>query len=128
MEENKEVTMEMGTLYDVNKNLIKSEKAMSQSALSNAFKDVKTFICKHNKYFMLLCHERRDYTVFNLKENNPQKALICVGELKECLDNRGQIHSIEKTEDGVAIEIWMLIENEHYCYYFFPYDEAVLEV
>ena len=49
------------------------------------------------------------------------------GELEECLINRGQIYGIDRTEDGCAIEIWLMIDNEPYCYYFFPYGTAVVE-
>ena len=31
-------------------------------------------------------------------------------------------------EDKYAMEIWLSIDNEAFCYYFFPYGEAVIEV
>jgi hypothetical protein len=43
--------------------------------------------------------------------------------------NKG-IHKFEdseKTEDDIAIEIWIEIDKEPFCYYLFPYDEAVIE-
>ena len=36
---------------------------------------------------------------------------------------------INLTEDKAAIEIWLRnAENENLCYYFFPYDAAIIEV
>ena len=34
--------------------------------------------------------------------------------------------SFEKTEDGIAFEIWLRINEEIFVYYLFPYNEAVL--
>ena len=72
---------------------------------------------------MLLCHDRRDYTIFHttVPENSVYK------DLEECLVNRGLIYGIDKTEDEGAIEIWLMIDDEPYCYYFFPYENAVVE-
>ena len=46
----------------------------------------------------------------------------------ECLKNRGEIRGIDLTKGKDAIEIWLIIEDEAYCYYFFPYDAAIIEV
>ena len=46
----------------------------------------------------------------------------------ECLKNRGEIRAIDITEDKGAIEIWLIIDEEAYCYYFFPYGQAVIEI
>ena len=42
--------------------------------------------------------------------------------------NRGEVRGIDLTKDKDAIEIWLIIEDEAYCYYFFPYDAAIIEV
>ena len=39
------------------------------------------------------------------------------------------LNHINLTEDKAAIEIWLRnAENENLCYYFFPYDAAIIEV
>ena len=85
------------------------------------------------KYFMLLCTERKDYTVFNLnKDNNwnianPMTIWNATNDVVECMTNRGQLLSIEDQQDG-AWELWIKTEDgECYAYYLFPYGEAVLE-
>jgi hypothetical protein len=130
--ESKEIKSDLN-LYDINKQLIEqTEKPLSQKELnkikSNLIlpyfreKIVKEGIC----YFMLLCHEKRDYTVFNISDWYP----IIVLELLDCLKNRGQIYSIEKTKDKLALEIWIkdAQTNELSCYYLFPYDDGVIEI
>ena len=46
----------------------------------------------------------------------------------ECLVNRGEIRGIDITKDKEAIEIWMSIEGESYVYYFFSYDNAIIDM
>lgn len=124
-----EQQVEFGNLYDVNKNLVENyEKSLSPTALREKLKMVKKYMVKQHNYFMLLCHEKRDYTLFKLQENSSSKAEIAILELKECLENRGVIKGIDKTQDGMAIEIWISSEGESSCYYFFPYDEGVIEI
>jgi hypothetical protein len=78
---------------------------------------------------MLLCHERRDYTLFRYTDNkNKEKDIQTIEEMIECLLNRGQIKGIDITKDGIAIEIWISINGESFAYYFFPYDEGVIEI
>ena len=76
---------------------------------------------------MLLCQERRDYTIFHLYENqNPNPPAIAAKELLLCLTERGEILSIEETEDK-AWEIWLRINKKPFCYFLFNYDNAVIE-
>lgn len=46
----------------------------------------------------------------------------------ECLKNRGSIRGIDLTQAKDAMEIWLVIDDDAYVYYFFPYDAAVIEV
>lgn len=117
----------MGTLYDLNKSALATAKALN---ITEEFKKKKeefyNYIKKHNnKFYMLLCNEQKDYTIFNLLF--PDTPKMCYYELAECLENRGELLSFEPTEDGVAYEIWLRIEDEIFVYYFFPYDNAVIQ-
>lgn len=120
--------VEMGNLYDMNKEIMKSQKPLSKTKLREAKDKLKLFFLT-DKYFMLLCHELRDYTVFNLKRktdiHGEESAKILVDE---CLVNRGEVLSIEKTEDDLAYEIWIRNEEDNFCYYLFPYTQGVIEV
>ena len=117
----------LGTLYEINKNLMKKEKKLSYPALTNKLKQV-TKLFKNNKmYFMLLCNDAKDYTIFKI--NNHSSAEKATEESKECLLNRGEILGISKVDEiQEAFEIWIKTNNDAYCYYLFPYDEAIIEV
>ena len=82
---------------------------------------------------MLLCHERRDYTLFDLgyetHNTYKEKCQKTVNVLiDECLQNRGEIRGIDITKDKQAIEIWISAEEDSYAYYFFPYDKGVIDI
>jgi hypothetical protein len=117
----------LGTLYDINKNLMKKEKKLSYPALTNKLKQVTKFFKNNKMYFMLLCNEAKDYTIFKI--NNHASAEKAAEELKECLLNRGEVLDISKVDEiQEAFEIWIKMNNDAYCYYLFPYDEAIIEV
>ena len=124
--------LEMGTVYDLNKQLVQStEKVISPYKLNEKKKLIKTFVreCKDN-YFMLLCNDRKDYTIFNCVSDKTEDKLNELANVfvDECLINRGQIKGIDLTEHKYAIEIWLSIDDEAFCYYFFPYDLGIVEV
>lgn len=130
-EENKEVSL--GTLYDVNKNLIQNAiKALDETALNSKKEIIKNFLRKtNNNYYMLLCNERKDYTIFTIGnvENKEQKIeKLPFVLVDECLKNRGEIRVIELTEDKGAIEAWISANDESFAYYFFPYDSAIINM
>lgn len=124
-----ESKMTLGTLYDFNKQLMSQAKELRRIDFKDSLNQIKDFIKeKDNKYFMLLCKERSDYTVFVLFKNEDSDRQVFKKELSECLINRGQVLSIEKTKDKQAYEIWIKIDEEAFVYYLFPYDLGVIEV
>lgn len=144
MEENKEnkeiEVLNLGTLYDLNKNLVqKQEIKLSEGVINSKKLIIKDFLRKtKNHYYMLLSNERKDYTIFTINDNNLEWELEDYEKKKydklidilvdECLFNRGEIRGIDLTKSKDAIEIWLSIEEESYVYYFFPYDAAIIEI
>lgn len=116
----------LGTSYEINKNLVeKYEKALTEEEIKEKKFELLDFVITwEDKYFMLLCKDRSDYTIFHLVDSQAELVDILVDE---CLKNRGIIKGIDLTEDKCAIEIWLSIEGESYAYYFFPYEAAVIE-
>lgn len=120
----------LGTAYEINKDLVeKYEKELTDTQLDDKKDNIIDFLeDTENTYYMLLCNDRKDYTVFNLKNEKAKSEMEATEVLvDECLKNRGIIKSIELTKNKDAIEIWLSIDGESYCYYFFPYDNAVIE-
>ena len=120
----------LGTLYDLNKSTMSQVKPMSKEKLDEAQKEIADwFNWGIDAYAMLLCRERYDFTVFHLYETaNVNPPALAAKEAIGCLTDRGEILSIEKTNDNVAWECWVKINDEAFVYYLFPYDNAVIEV
>ena len=134
-EKEKETTFEMGTLYDVNRNIVQTKGVQLDEAALNSKKEiVKNYLLKtNNSYYKLLSNENKDYTIFTLGDNtsysieDKYKKLASV-LIDECLQNRGEIRGIDLVNDNSAIEIWLSIDDNSYVYYFFPYDAAIINI
>lgn len=119
--------------YEANKMLIaQNGKPISKLKLNTTISDMAVRFRKwvwdnKCKYFMLLCKDRSDYTLFNIVDHNFDIQEIKEA-LKDCFVNRGDVYDIhyEKTTD--AYEIWLKIDDEFYAYYLFPYDLGVIEI
>lgn len=118
----------LGTLYDINKQLMLNQGTLSAAAIKTVQQDLEEwFNWKIDGYAMLLCHERRDYTLFHLYQKaNPNPPKIAASELIELLQERGDILSIDKYDEEVW-EIWLKIGKEAFVYYLFNYDNGVIE-
>ena len=121
--------LDLGTVYDFNKEAMKQFPVMDNEKLSDAINKMSTTLMKKHKenpYFMLLCHERRDYTVFKI-DNATLAALN--RDFKDSLLNRGSVLSIDEQPDG-AFEIWIkdTMTGENFAYYLFNYTYGIVEV
>ena len=125
-----ETEVSLGTLYEMNKDLVeKKEPVLSEEKIEEKKKTLINYIKKINgKYYMLLCKDRSDYTVFHLNNFNENSYNMCADIFINTLLNRGNIKGIDLTANEDAIEIWISIDNESYCYYFFDYTFGVAEV
>ena len=127
----KEINTEV-TLYDLNKQMIKENtQKLNADQIADRKEMITNFLKKRNGiYWMLLSNEKKDYTVFRWPDRHSDFSLECLVNIlvDECLPNRGEIRSIEKTEQEDAIEIWLIIDDEPYVYFLFCYDFGVVEV
>lgn len=110
MEEDKKTEVTIGSLYELNKTLMQYQgEKLTQGEINSKKEIIKNFIQKQSdNYYMLLCNERKDYSLFNFIAGD--KGVIncynCVDILiDECLANRGEIRAIDITQDKGAIEI-----------------------
>ena len=118
-----------GNLYEANKQLVlKIEQPLNHLKLASAQLQLESFFETNvREYAMLLCHEQRDYTIFHLDATSITSPHFAAREALGCCTDRGEVYSIEKTEDDQAYEIWIKIDEDVFCYYLFPYDNAVIE-
>lgn len=121
----------IGSLYDLNKDLFKKEQSLDiKETFTKNEEEFKKFLKEtNNKYYMLLCHEQRDYTLFNRISISEESADEALEGLEDCVRMRGSLLSFSKTDDGLAYEIWIRnkITSEIFVYYFFPYNIGVIE-
>ena len=121
-EKNKQINLGV-SLYDVNKNLMANETPLDTILLNRKIIEVANCMTA-KEYWMLLCNERKDYSVFKIE--NPNNL---IEELTITLTNRGQVLSIDKQEDG-NYEIWIRDYNtqENFVYYLFDYTFGIIKV
>ena len=111
--------IEMGTVYELNQQLMLQEPPLDSIALNIKVKEVADFMMKY-RYIMLLNHDRRDYTLFNIETGSTLEA-----DFKETITNRGTIISIDKQENN-SYEIWIKDEDKAFCYLLFDYTQGVI--
>ena len=115
-------------LYDANKQLLANEKPLDPIIKSKKIHNIANMINKNTEkesFYMLLCRERNDYTLFNFR--NLQDYSDFINDFNECLRNRGEVLAIDEQESG-AWEIWLrdTETEEIVVYYFFDYNLGVL--
>ena len=120
-------TLEQPTmsLYEYSKQVVANEVPMDPILFNQKMIEVSMDMVEHT-YMMLLCHDRRDYTVFHITNADKKNA---AKEISETLYNRGKILLVDKQKDG-SWEIWIRdsLTDENFAYYLFPYDNGVVEV
>lgn len=120
-------------LYDLNKAAISQLPDMTPDDLENKFDMLNEFKKKtRNKFYMLLCHEKRYYTVFagvdeNEDEEDDDLDLTSFAITVIDLLNYGckGVKSVDLTSDGGAVEIWANLQDDLVCMYLFPCDGCV---
>ena len=124
----------LGNLYDMNKQLMEQEEPINDAELQLAKEHLRTWLT-HNfksKYFMLLCHELRDYTLFNLDKTStwtiakPDSIMTAANDIIECMTNRGTLLTVDDQGNNTW-ELWIRNPEGCFAYYLFPYGDAVLE-
>lgn len=119
--------MSMGvSLYELNKQLVEQNgpltNAQEKIGLINSYRDETgagfyLLYGKEISYFTLFTSIFQEYEFETLGE-----------AVFECLENVGEVYSVERTEDQAAIEIWVKSEEEITCMYLFPYDTGIVRI
>ena len=127
MENNKKAEIKTD-LHAMNKMLMAQLPELEEKRKNELSKEIRNLALAEDgafKYLMLLSNERKDYTVFALRNKNRlELANTLVKEVMECLENRGQIKEFDVKKDANAIEIW--IDDAFYA--LFVYDLGVIEI
>lgn len=115
-------------LYDLNKQIISQLPSMTDEDLCSAIDIINTYKNESNeKYYMLLCNELKYYTLFAIHAD-PQGYLSFGHEVTLCLKEfADEVKVIDKTEDQMALEIWISKNEEVYVMYLFGYEKGVID-
>ena len=125
--EKPKANVSLGSLYEVNQNLMLHELEMSLEIINGKVTELKRWFEERidEQYFMLLCKERSDYTLFNFSHKT-DVAELAAKDVIECMMNRGILLAVSLQPDGVW-EIWIKSEDVASAYYLFPYKQGVIE-
>ena len=127
MENNKKAEIKTD-LHAMNKMLMAQLPELEEKRKNELSKEIRNLALAEDgafKYLMLLSNERKDYTVFALRNKNRlELADTLAKEVMVCLENRGQIKEFDVKKDANAIEIW--IDDAFYA--LFVYDLGVIEI
>ena len=139
MKKKKDKKIEVASLYDLNKQVISQLPEMPQDKIQEQLAQIeKWFSKKEGKYFMLLCREKPDYTLFNFNGKEiPDIFFVfinkmsrkAVKELETCIKNRGILMSINKASED-AWELWIknFFNKEINMYVLFECGQMVIEI
>jgi hypothetical protein len=120
--------IQAGTLYAMNQSIMQNQNPMTKEERGSASKKIKAYFMENidEKYFMLLCKELSDYTIFNI--SSTMNCGFATNEFNETINNRGEVLSIADAP-GNAFEIWIRMKDskEVHAYYLFPYKLGVIE-
>ena len=123
----------MGSLYELNKQLMKNKKQfkkLTHMELAAIQKELEKWF-QNIEYAMLLCNDIHYYTIFNLchhnKINGIESNIYAASECIGCLtDQEADILSIELQTDNTW-EIWLRKNEEPIVFYLFDYKQGIIE-
>ena len=118
--------VEMGTLYELNKQVMAQLPPQDEVVMSHNWEVISDWFKKDkDRWFMLMCKERSDFTLFHITNKHFVKG---TQELKEVLQERGQILAIQYQHKEDAFEIWIKNEKEVFMFMLFTAGWMIVEV
>lgn len=111
----------------MNKNVMKQVKPANEEKIEEIKKELIKFENKFkaNKYYMLLCKDYNYYTIFHKTGTFVYKSFSLA--VLDILSEIGDLIAGATTADKNAVELWIKIADEAYCFYLFPYDKGIVE-
>ena len=107
-------------LYELNKTIVAKLPILEDYTAAEEL--IQDYMEKNGESYMLLCKDISYYTIFQKKvDTSGFTHFETLGEaVLECANDIGKIISVDLTEDGSGIELWLRTpEDENLCAYFF---------
>ena len=125
------------TLYDFNKAALIGAPSATSAEMESMRNKIKKYLKNNHTnsyYFMMLCKEKADYTIFTGRDHTISYYYELMEEdIKLCLANRELELMALNINDDKVLEIWTrtyaedVEDREVFLYYLFPYDTAIIE-
>lgn len=121
----------LGTLYEANQQMYQQLATPSDKIIEKQLNKMLDWIINnliHCYYFMLLCREKYDFTIFSCSQYTDYENLK--NEIKEVLQSRGTIIEIRLSDNKDMYECWVREEEtkEVSMYAFFDCNDWVIEI
>ena len=121
-----EVTL--GTAYELNRQLLAKVDDMKEQAIINKMNEVGAWLSSkpNSHYYMLLCRERNDYTIFRIIDAHYYEI---TQEMIEVFQSRGAIVAINYSHVCGTYEVWIRVNEDEQPYLFmlFDCDDMIVE-
>lgn len=120
--------MNMGNLYDFNKNAMKQEKPIDAILANKRLSKISKEMKEKGNYYFMICPDNRQYIMFHVDEKST--CYNIQDELTEVLNNRGKLIDIDMTNSDKQIwEFWIedKFTNELYMYQLVNYSKDIIE-
>ena len=120
--------MNMGNLYDFNKNAMKQEKPIDAILANKRLSEISREMKEKGNYYFMICPDNRQYIMFHVDEKST--CYNIQDELTEVLNNRGKLIDIDMTNSDKQIwEFWIedKFTNELYMYQLVNYSKDIIE-
>lgn len=118
----------LGTLYEFNKQILANMPPQDPDVLSAVYVTIGDWFSLPHKpsYYMVMCKEKSDFTLIHITGHNYSGALQ---ELKEILQERGEIIAIQYVHGEDAYECWVKDKSgEVFLYMLFEASWMVVDV
>lgn len=116
------------SLYDLNKTAIGSMPPRTPEQLEKDKKIITDYFdAKNNKYFMMLNHELRYFTVLHRVPVKDADDVIENLVIELAFSVGDKIISINLDDAEQALEVWITKSGEVFCLVIFPYDLGVVD-
>ena len=116
-----------GNLYELNKQIMAQLPPQSDDIMNHNWNVIGDWFGKNqNRWFMIMCKERSDFTFLHITDN---KFTAAIKELQEVLLERGQILAIQYVHGEDYFEIWIKDSNkEVFLFVLFEAEWMIVEV
>ena len=119
----------LGSLYDMNRYFYSQLPDMDEKKKEELIMNIAMWFSSKptNKFFMMLCRELNDYTIFHFEHPNHSKGKT---ELEELLKSRGSVKDIYYNHDTDTYDFWLLssLDGQIQMYKIFMCDDFIIQI